>query len=88
MGLGKGFPISSPQIYLVTSFTKPSLRDHRDLLIELIGESWNWEIRLAFILQKLPKFISKLISLNGNMNAFQKIGEYHSQKYYEYSLVK
>ncbi len=88
VGLPKGFPISPPQIYLATSFTKPSLKDHRDILVELIGESWNWEVQLAFVLQKLPKFIAKLISLNGNTNAVQKIGEFHPQRYYHYSLVK
>jgi hypothetical protein len=37
VGLGKGFPLAPPQIYLATSFTKPSIKDHRDILAELIG---------------------------------------------------
>jgi hypothetical protein len=37
VGLGKGFPLSSPQLHFATSFSKPSLKDYRDILVELIG---------------------------------------------------
>lgn len=37
VGLGKAFPLSSPQLHFATSFSKPSLKDYRDILVELIG---------------------------------------------------
>ena len=37
VGLGKGFPLSPPQLHFATSFSKPSLKDYRDILVELIG---------------------------------------------------
>lgn len=37
VGFGKAFPLQPPQIYFATSFTKPSLKDYRDILVDLIG---------------------------------------------------
>ena len=37
VGLGKSFPLQPPQIFFATSFTKPSLKDYRDILVDLIG---------------------------------------------------
>lgn len=88
VGLGKGFPISPPQVLFGTSFSKPSLKDYRDILVELIGESWHWEMTLKTVLEKLPKFINKLVGIKGQGTAIQRLGEFHPHKCYDYSLLK
>lgn len=36
VGLGKGYPLSPPQLHFTSSFSKPSLKDYRDIMVELM----------------------------------------------------
>jgi len=42
VGLSKSFPVIKPSVYAISSFCKPSIKDYRDILVELIGEFWSW----------------------------------------------
>lgn len=89
IALGRGFPDSPPQVFIADSFITPSIKDYRDVLVELIGEAWNCQLHsLKKIAVQLPVFIDQLAVFKGNSLAMQKIGQYQMNRYYEYDTLK
>jgi hypothetical protein len=51
------FPFQAPRLNCLTSFTKPSLADGRDLLSDVVQCPWTPSLKIYEIVLKLPEFV-------------------------------
>jgi ubiquitin-protein ligase len=74
--VGRSFPVSGVHLHLLDGCFQPKIYDTRNLVYEVLGESWSYEWRLRDIIDRLGPFEEKLIKRNEQYLALQKTGQF------------
>jgi hypothetical protein len=45
-------------------------------------------VTLVEIMEKLPNFLSKILGMRGQGGSIQRLGEFHADRLYDYSILK
>ena len=75
--LGKAFPYTPPRLYLKTALFQPYINDFRDLLQEVLKETWSFRTRLREVVEKFHGFLLRLSTEANDALMVQKLGRYY-----------
>lgn len=67
---------NSVRLYLLDGAYQPKIFDTRDLMREMLGKPWSYNIMLKEIIDSVPSFEEKMTKRNENYMALQKTGEF------------
>ena len=73
--INKSFPLeNSLRLYLLDGDYQPKIFDTRDLIHEVLGDSWNHNHKLKNIIDAISSFEAKMANRNENYLALQRTG--------------
>lgn len=85
----KRFPFKYPQLNCITSFTKPSICDGRDLLEDMLQQEWHPFVTFVEIIKKLPEYTETLKKREIEDTLFvEQRANFELGQVYEYSSEK
>lgn len=67
---------NSVRLYLLDGAYQPKIFDTRDLMREVLGKPWSYNIMLKEIIDCVSSFEEKMTKRNENYMALQKTGEF------------
>jgi len=75
--ISRSFPLdNSVRLYLLDGAYQPKIFDTRDLMREVLGKPWSYNIMLKEIIDCVSSFEEKMTKRNENYMALQKTGEF------------
>ena len=85
--LRHNFPINAPRLYFLTKDENLNFYDGRDILEDIIEESWSNQYKITSIINSIPKFI--IDYLKNKINDNEKIvGKFYLDEIYNLDILK
>lgn len=86
--LGKGFPVTPPQVHITSNFLGISPASYKDYLKAAIGGDWDLTSTLKSIVDKIPELLKQLQANSNNFAFIQTLGTYQAKRLYSYTILK
>lgn len=81
------FPYKPPKLYCLTTFSFPIIADGRDILSEVISSSWDNQIKIYQIINKIPIFLLNFMQNDELKKQKTVIGKYYLDNKYDYNIL-
>ena len=85
--LRNNYPINAPRLYFLTNDENLNFYDGRDILENVIGESWSNQYKITSIVNSIPKFIIDFLKNKVN-NINNIIGQYYLDEIYNLDILR
>ncbi len=85
--LRHNFPINAPRLYFLTKDENLNFYDGRDILEDIIEESWSNQYKITSIINSIPKFIIDYLKNKINDNT-KIVGKFYLDEIYNLDILK
>ena len=85
--LRHNYPINAPRLYFLTKDENLNFYDGRDILEDIIKESWTNQYKITSIINSIPKFIIDYLTNKKNNNE-KIIGKFYLDEIYYLDIIR
>ena len=85
--LRHNYPINAPRLYFLTKDENLNFYDGRDILEDIIGESWSNQYKITSIINSIPKFIIDFLKNKINNNE-KIVGKFYLDEIYNLDILR